>query len=63
MGVLASFDVGPDLVLYFKYMLVLRGEKPDLLDAQIDIARVPEFNAKVYAIARAIWCASAMSMT
>jgi 4-hydroxy-tetrahydrodipicolinate synthase len=26
MGVLASFDVGPDLVLYFKYMLVLRGE-------------------------------------
>lgn len=33
---------------------LLRGEKPDLLDAQIDIARVPEFNAKVYAIARAI---------
>jgi 4-hydroxy-tetrahydrodipicolinate synthase len=26
MAVLASFDVGPDLVLYFKYMLVLRGE-------------------------------------
>jgi 1-pyrroline-4-hydroxy-2-carboxylate deaminase len=26
MGVLASFDEGPDLVLYFKYMLVLRGE-------------------------------------
>jgi hypothetical protein len=26
MGVLWSFDVGPDLVLYFKYMLVLRGE-------------------------------------
>ncbi|HEX5730856.1 dihydrodipicolinate synthase family protein [Microbacterium sp.] len=26
MGVLASFDVGPDLVLYFKYMLELRGE-------------------------------------
>jgi 4-hydroxy-tetrahydrodipicolinate synthase len=26
MGVLSSFDVGPDLVLYFKYMLVLRGE-------------------------------------
>ena len=24
MGVLASFDVGPDLVLYFKYMMVLR---------------------------------------
>jgi 4-hydroxy-tetrahydrodipicolinate synthase len=27
MGVLASFDVGPDLVLYFKYMLTLRGEE------------------------------------
>ena len=26
MAVLASFDVGPDLVLYFKYMLVLRRE-------------------------------------
>ena len=26
MAVLASFDVGPDLVLYFKHMLVLRGE-------------------------------------
>ncbi|WP_028062255.1 dihydrodipicolinate synthase family protein [Solirubrobacter soli] len=26
MGVLSSFDVGPDLVLYFKYMLTLRGE-------------------------------------
>ncbi|HWK27053.1 MAG TPA: dihydrodipicolinate synthase family protein [Solirubrobacter sp.] len=26
MSVLASFDVGPDLVLYFKYMLTLRGE-------------------------------------
>ncbi|MDA0169606.1 dihydrodipicolinate synthase family protein [Solirubrobacter taibaiensis] len=26
MAVLASFDVGPDLVLYFKYMLFLRGE-------------------------------------
>jgi 4-hydroxy-tetrahydrodipicolinate synthase len=26
MAVLASFDVGPDLVLYFKYMLELRGE-------------------------------------
>jgi len=33
---------------------LLRGEKPDLLDAQLDIKRVPEFNAKVYAIARAI---------
>jgi 4-hydroxy-tetrahydrodipicolinate synthase len=27
MAVLASFDVGPDLVLYFKHMLVLRGER------------------------------------
>jgi dihydrodipicolinate synthase/N-acetylneuraminate lyase len=26
MSVLASFDVGPDLVLFFKYLLVLRGE-------------------------------------
>ena len=26
MAVLASFDVGPDLVLYFKHMLVVRGE-------------------------------------
>jgi 1-pyrroline-4-hydroxy-2-carboxylate deaminase len=26
MSVLATFDVGPDLVLYFKHMLVLRGE-------------------------------------
>ena len=33
---------------------LLRGEKPDLLEAQLDIKRVPEFNAKVYAIARAI---------
>jgi len=33
---------------------LLRGEKPDLLDAQLDIKRVPEFHAKVYAIARAI---------
>lgn len=33
---------------------LLRGEKPDLLDAQLDIKRVPEFYAKVYAVARAI---------
>lgn len=26
LGVLSSFDEGPDLVLYFKYMLVLQGE-------------------------------------
>ena len=30
------------------------GKSVDLLDAALDIARVPEFNARVYAIARAI---------
>jgi methylated-DNA-[protein]-cysteine S-methyltransferase len=33
---------------------LLEGEKPDLLDVAIDVAQVPEFNARVYAIARAI---------
>ncbi len=33
---------------------LMRGEKADLSDAPLDIARAPEFNAKVYAIARAI---------
>jgi methylated-DNA-[protein]-cysteine S-methyltransferase len=33
---------------------LLRGEKVDLLAAPLDIVRVPEFNAKVYDIARAI---------
>lgn len=33
---------------------LLRGEKPMLLEAQLDLSRVPEFNAKVYAIARQI---------
>jgi methylated-DNA-[protein]-cysteine S-methyltransferase len=33
---------------------LMAGERPDLLDVVIDIARVPEFNARVYAIARAI---------
>ncbi len=33
---------------------LLSGKSVDLLDAPLDIARVPEFNAKVYAIARAI---------
>ena len=33
---------------------LLRGEKVDLSSAGLDIARVPEFNARVYAIARAI---------
>jgi methylated-DNA-[protein]-cysteine S-methyltransferase len=33
---------------------LMRGEKADLSAAPLDIARVPEFNAKVYAIARKI---------
>ena len=33
---------------------LLSGERPDLLDVPIDLDRVPEFNARVYAIARAI---------
>ena len=33
---------------------LMRGEKADLSDAPLDIARVPEFNAKVYEIARKI---------
>ncbi|HLZ76339.1 methylated-DNA--[protein]-cysteine S-methyltransferase [Phenylobacterium sp.] len=33
---------------------LMAGEKVDLLDIPIDIERVPEFNAKVYEIARAI---------
>ncbi len=33
---------------------LLAGGRPDLLDVEIDIGRVPEFNARVYEIARAI---------
>lgn len=33
---------------------LLRGDKADLSDAPLDLKRVPEFHAKVYAIARAI---------
>jgi methylated-DNA-[protein]-cysteine S-methyltransferase len=33
---------------------LMRGEKIDLSDAPLDIARVPEFNAKVYGITRRI---------
>lgn len=33
---------------------LMRGEKPDLLDAPIDLSRTPEFHARVYEIARAI---------
>lgn len=33
---------------------LMRGEKPDLLDAPIDTSQTPEFHARVYEIARAI---------
>jgi len=33
---------------------LMRGEKIDLLDVPLDIGRVPEFNARVYEIARVI---------
>ena len=33
---------------------LMRGEKPDLLDATIDLSRTPDFHARVYEIARAI---------
>jgi methylated-DNA-[protein]-cysteine S-methyltransferase len=33
---------------------LMRGEKADLSSAQLDLARVPEFNARVYEIARQI---------
>jgi methylated-DNA-[protein]-cysteine S-methyltransferase len=33
---------------------LMRGEKVDLSEAPLDIARVPDFNARVYEIARAI---------
>lgn len=33
---------------------LLEGQKPDLLDVQIDESRVPEFNRRVYEIARAV---------
>ncbi|HEX5007152.1 MAG TPA: hypothetical protein VFV70_08575, partial [Hyphomonadaceae bacterium] len=33
---------------------LMRGEKADLSSAPLDLARVPEFNAKVYEIARRI---------
>ena len=31
LGVLSSFDEGPDLVLYYKYLMVLNGDKACLL--------------------------------
>ena len=33
---------------------LLRGEKPDLLSAPLDLSRTPDFHARVYEIARAI---------
>jgi len=33
---------------------LMRGEKPDLLDAPVDMSQTPDFHAKVYEIARAI---------
>jgi methylated-DNA-[protein]-cysteine S-methyltransferase len=33
---------------------LLAGAKPDFADARLDLSRVPEFNARVYEIARAI---------
>jgi methylated-DNA-[protein]-cysteine S-methyltransferase len=33
---------------------LLRGEKPTLHEAQLDLARVPQFNARVYTITRQI---------
>lgn len=33
---------------------LLRGEKPDLKDAPLDLSRTPEFHARVYEIARGI---------
>ncbi len=37
-----------------RIIALMRGEKVDLSDAPLDIARVPEFNAKVYEITRRI---------
>ena len=33
---------------------LMRGEKPDLMDAPLDLSRTPEFHARVYEIARSI---------
>lgn len=41
-----------DLIAGIKALL--RGEKPDLSNARLDLARVPEFSAKVYEITRRI---------
>lgn len=37
-----------------RIVALMRGEKVDLADAPLDLARVPEFNAKVYEITRRI---------
>lgn len=45
----------PEIVSVVKSVeALLRGEKADLSNAPLDLARVPAFHAKVYAIARAI---------
>ncbi len=48
-------EVPPHLVSVVESIrALLRGEKADLADAPIDLARVPEFNARVYEITRRI---------
>jgi methylated-DNA-[protein]-cysteine S-methyltransferase len=48
-------DLPPDLATVINGIrALLRGEKPMLLDAPLDLARVPEFNARVYAMTRQI---------
>ena len=54
MAVLASFDVGPDLVLYFKYMLVLRGETEYTLHFNETDELTPSQRGYVEAPARAL---------
>ncbi len=45
----------PDVEQLIEHVRALvRGEKPDLSYARIDLARVPEFNARVYEITRRI---------
>ena len=54
MAVLASFDVGPDLVLYFKHMLVLRGETEYTLHFNETDELTPSQRGYVDAPARAV---------
>jgi methylated-DNA-[protein]-cysteine S-methyltransferase len=51
----AVTELGPELDSVIEGIRALmRGEKADLSAAQLDLSRVPEFNAKVYEIARRI---------